>query len=356
MNERHNISAERNPTAKAKGRGQGSRLAFDMRSAKVTTPMATRIAVFVLVIPGLFWVFLGLTWARQSSCLAFGLILVGLGFLFAIWETLSKKAEFDFVRRIFYPRGRGSEEIAFQRVECLEMTRIVNRFNRGRLSTYALDVLLKDGSRRRILTYLEEEGFKADVERLASKMSVPLKIDTPPQISETQSLAEARKNALVRSVVGIGLLGMGLFWLWIWVGSPLWHVWQSGRWAECPAVVRQSELQSSRGGKGGRTYRVHIQYQYEIDGKHHIGERYDFFMSTLYSNLGYKQKLQAVNEMPVGKEIICLVNPEKHAESVISREVQYSYFVCAIFPLIPTVMGLLFLGGVIFGRKKERVV
>ena len=324
-----------------------------MRSAKVTTPLVTRIAVFVLVIPGVFWVFLGLTWARQSSCLAFGLILVGLGFLFAILETLSKKAEFDFVRRFFYPRGRGSGEISFQLVECLEMTHIVNRF---RLSTYALDVLLKDGSRRRILTYHDEESLKADAERLASKMSVPLKIDTPSHESETQSSAEARKNAFVQSVAGMGLLGMGLFLLWLWVGSPLWQVWQSGRWVECPAVVRHSELESSRGGKGGRTYRVQIHYQYEIDGKQHIGNRYDFFMSTMYSNLGYKQKRQAVDEMPVGKEIICLVNPENHADAVISREIQYSYFVCAIFPFIPLVMGMFFLGGVIFGRKKERVV
>ena len=363
MNEKQDLSSLQPSNPQAAVSAQVERIAFDGQSAKVKASIiVTLLPLFVFVLPGAFWIIKGLGVTPVSySMLLFGVVFSSLGILFTMFAmsvAFRKKPEFDFLYGVFYPKGRGAEEISFSLVASLEIKPFLVLNQRRRKQTvYELDAVLKDGSRHRILRHPDLKRIKSDAKELAYRMSVPLELNESSHESEShqktvpaaQKTAPAsQKTKLVQCVLGIVLLGIGAIWLWLWFGRPLWLIQQSARWVDCPAVITHSELKASRGGKGGTTYRVIINYQYEIDGRKFVSDRYDFFMSNLSSNLGYEKKRQAVDEMTVGKQVTCLVNPEDHSDAVICRDVFYSHYVFVIFPLIPLVAGFFFLKSGVF--------
>ena len=360
MNEKQDLSSQQLSNPKATVSAQVERIAFDGQSAKVKASLiVTLLPLFFFVLSGAFWIIKGLGVTPISySMVLFGVVFCSLGMLFNMLMAFRKKPEFDFLYGVFYPKGRGAEEISFSLVASLEITPLVLDQGRRKQTVYELDAVLKDGSRHRILRHPDLECIKSDAKELAYRMSVPLELNESSYESEShqetapkfQKTAPAsKKTTLVQCVLGIVLLGIGAIWLWLWFGRPLWLIQQSARWVECPAVITHSELKASRGGKGGTTYRVIINYQYEIDGRKFVSDRYDFFMSNLSSNLGYEKKRQAVDEMTVGKQVTCLVNPDDHSDAVICRDVFYSHYIFVIFPLIPLVAGFFFLKSGAFG-------
>lgn len=91
---------------------------------------------------------------------------------------------------------------------------------------------------------------------------------------------------------------------------------QSARhWVETPAVVVASEVKSHSGSKGS-TYSVHITYRYEVNGRSHQADRYDFLGGSFS---GYNGKAKIVRQYPPGRKITCFVNPANPADAVLVR-------------------------------------
>ena len=132
----------------------------------------------------------------------------------------------------------------------------------------------------------------------------------------------------------------GSFAAWMLCIKPLSGVIASGGWTPTPARIVSSHLDSSRGSKGGSTYRVNIHYEYDVNGAHYTSNRYDFFRSDMSSNVGVGTMREIVSDMTEGKEVTCLVNPANPTEAVISRAIPWFNALFMLFPL-----PFLFIGG-----------
>ena len=133
---------------------------------------------------------------------------------------------------------------------------------------------------------------------------------------------------------------------------PCIKVWQSRTWRTAPAVVISSRLGTSRGSKGGTTYRIEIEYQYQVDGKTWYGKQYDFF-SSMHTNVGVKGMREAVNKNPIGAKIECLYNPAQPSESVISSDIPGRVFFFALFAFIFSLPGILCFSVFLKSSSKE---
>jgi hypothetical protein len=69
-----------------------------------------------------------------------------------------------------------------------------------------------------------------------------------------------------------------LFYLvgFVLLGYASWAAWKSsaaGRWPRTKGVVTRCEVKTSSGGKGGVTYRVEVEYTYEVARRSYTGDR-----------------------------------------------------------------------------------
>ncbi len=354
MNENSSYSLKDTGNSKDRVPLQSGMLVFYGRSAKVKTPIISLIILsLIILLPEAFFFFNSFRMIHNSYLpLVLSSVFLVLGLLFILLMAFKKTAEFDFMRGVFYPKGQGSDEILFSQLSCLEITRTV--YNRH--TTYNLEAVLKDGSRHRILSLSNVDRLKSDAEELSSRMSVPLKLDESLNVGANRQSQPTKGTFVFLIIFGLILLVSSGFIFWNCFGRPLWLCHQSARWIECPAVVTHSELKVSRGSKGGRAYRVIVRYKYEIDGREYTSDRYDFFMSLFASNLGYDIKRKAVDEMTVGKQVTCLVNPNKHSDAVICRDMFYGHFLFVFFPAVMLLFGILLLkcGSPLFLRSTPK--
>jgi hypothetical protein len=165
-----------------------------------------------------------------------------------------------------------------------------------------------------------------------------------------------RRSLLLLFLIGtvtsaLMFFGAGSLAAWMVCLKPMSGVIASGNWTPTPARIISSHLDRSRSSKGSSTYRINIQYQYDVNGSHYTSNRYDFFRSDMSSNVGVGAMREIVSDMTEGKEITCLVNPANPTEAVISRSIPWFFFLFMLFPL-----PFLFIGGMtIFTATKSLV-
>jgi hypothetical protein len=134
------------------------------------------------------------------------------------------------------------------------------------------------------------------------------------------------------------LFGLGVllpFFVW-----PALQVMEARSWRAVPCRILSSDVATHR-SDDGVTYSVEALYRYEVDGREHRSNRYQFMGGSSGS---YDSKAAAVAGIPEGAEVTCWVNPEDPFDAVIERGFTSDYFFGAI-PLLFVMVGL---GGMVF--------
>ena len=141
---------------------------------------------------------------------------------------------------------------------------------------------------------------------------------------------------------GLLFVTLGGILCYYFLYRPISLVAKSASWSPNAAVVTSSKVDRNI-SHAQKTYSIHIDYQYNYQGKTYRGDRYDFFRSkNIYTS--EKDTIEAiVLHHPVGTKITCLVNPENPAESVISREISYDSFLVGAIPLFFVILGIILL-------------
>ncbi len=164
-----------------------------------------------------------------------------------------------------------------------------------------------------------------------------------PSLSEkTRPLRSAGFVALFFGlffVVGVGFLIP--FFIW-----PALRVVEARSWTETPCEILSSGVRT-HSGDDGSTYSVQVLFRYEIDGREHISDRYQFLSG---SSSGYERKAKAVEKIPPGTQTLCYVNPDDPFDAVLERGFTVDY----LFGLVPLVFVLIGAGGVIFSLGAAR--
>ena len=337
---------------------QSMRLVFrqDSITVKATWRLHLGYILFMAIGTGIFCMGLfssdGLFW----PALIMGALFAGIALLGSLTMILKKTFPlFDMVDGMFYPKGftRDGSGISLKQLDHLEILkeRVYNK--NGSYDSYELNVALKDGSRYNIMDHGADKLLLADAKQLAEKLSLQL-VDAQSGLPVTEPLDEKHKTnsasttsakETIGGVIFLVFFGLmffvaGSFAAWMLCIKPLSGVIASGGWTPTPARIVSSHLDSSRGSKGGSTYRVNIHYEYDVNGAHYTSNRYDFFRSDMSSNVGVGTMREIVSDMTEGKEVTCLVNPANPTEAVISRAIPWFNALFMLFPL-----PFLFIGG-----------
>ena len=155
---------------------------------------------------------------------------------------------------------------------------------------------------------------------------------------------------------GLLFVTLGGILCYYFLYRPISLVAKSASWSPNAAVVTSSKVDRNI-SHAQKTYSIHIDYQYNYQGKTYRGDRYDFFRSkNIYTS--EKDTIEAiVLHHPVGTKITCLVNPENPAESVISRKISYDSLLFGAIPLFFVILGIILLfksARELFLLKKEK--
>ncbi len=127
--------------------------------------------------------------------------------------------------------------------------------------------------------------------------------------------------------------GAGLVAFWFATLRPLLRAHESAAWAETPCEILSSTLER-RSDSDSTTYRVAIRFRYELDGRLHESDRYDF--SSGSTNVGVDKMRAAVDAHPPGRRTVCYVDPGDPGVAVLSRAPASSVwlgFITLLFPL-----------------------
>ena len=341
---------------------QSMRLVFrqDSITVKATWRLHLGYILFMAIGTGIFCMGLfssdGLIW----PALIMGALFASIALLSSLAMILKKTFPlFDMVDGMFYPKGftRDGSGISLKQLDHLEILkeRVYNK--NGSYDSYELNVALKDGSRYNIMDHGADKLLLADAKQLAEKLSLPLiNADTAQPITHEEiklhkelSAPMTAGGAVFLIIFGLMFFGAGSLAAWMVCLKPMSGVIASGNWTPTPARIVSSHLDSSRGSRGGSTYRVNIHYEYDVNGSCHTSDRYDFFSSDMSSNVGVGSMRKTVNELQPGDETTCLVNPANPDEAVISRKIPWFYALFMLFPL-----PFLFIGGMtIFAAIKS---
>ena len=115
----------------------------------------------------------------------------------------------------------------------------------------------------------------------------------------------------------------------------LWPMWRSSAaqtWVELPAEVVSSKLDCPDSSGCGR---IAVSYVYRYQGKDYQCDRYDILYSTLYTNENLERMRRAVRSCPVGKRIVCYVNPDDPSQALVDRNLPDSFFTSRLWMSLP---------------------
>jgi len=350
------------PIAPGGSNFQDKHLVFrqDSITVKFTWKLLLFLSIFLDI--GIIFILIGLFDGEKgfSTPLLFGIIWSSIFLLiFILVMTAGKFPFFDLIDGMFYPKGftRDGSGIPLKQLDHLEIVKEHVYNKNSSYDSYELNVALKDGSRYNIMDHGADKLLLADAKQLAEKLSLPLiNADTAQPITHEEiklhkefSAPMTAGGAIFLIIFGLMFFGAGSLAAWMVCLKPMSGVIASGNWTPTTARIVSSHLDRSRGSKGGSTYRINIQYQYDVNGSHYTSDRYDFFRSGMSSNIGVGNMREIVSDMTEGKEITCLVNPANPTESVISRTIPLFFGLFMLFPL-----PFLFIGGMtIFSAIKS---
>lgn len=139
------------------------------------------------------------------------------------------------------------------------------------------------------------------------------------------------------------LAGMGLFLaaagsVFTWV---LWTAWQRAeetrKWPAVPARIISAQVTGERPTPHSNpAYRTEVRYAFQYEGKPHTGSRIKRVDSPTQHEDNARKKLE---EYPVGKEVLCYVNPAQPDQAVLKHDTRaplYSIW----FPILFVVGGV----------------
>jgi hypothetical protein len=122
---------------------------------------------------------------------------------------------------------------------------------------------------------------------------------------------------------------------------PVLRASASSDWPSVECVILDSKLATSRGSKGGTTYRVEVRYRYTWSGHAYDGDRYDF--SSGFTNVGVDAMRAAVASLPAGRRTVCYVDPDSPSTAVLSRKNPVTVWFGAFTLIFPAVgLGIIF--------------
>ncbi len=140
-------------------------------------------------------------------------------------------------------------------------------------------------------------------------------------------------------------LTVALLFLLVGSGLLVWTVWNvisaldSRRWPEAPGTIVVSDLQRSKGGDGGVSYRPEVTYRYVVDGRELIASRTRFGDRIELS--WSAPAVRAVRKFPVGANVAVRYNPNHPQEAVLEPGIYPSLWVTLVIACGFTAVGIL---------------
>lgn len=157
----------------------------------------------------------------------------------------------------------------------------------------------------------------------------------------------------------VGIFFFGIFFvagsamLYFMTLLPLGSVLLARGWIETPCTIVSSEVGVNRDSDGD-TYKIEVEYTYDVGGREFTGQRYNF-MLDMYSG-GREGKQEVVQSLPPGTQTVCHVNPNDPADAVLNRGLTADMW-WGLFPFpffLVGSIGLLAMTGVVkFGKQRR---
>ena len=219
----------------------------------------------------------------------------------------------------------GKRIVEFSQIAALQVIRKVCHRNKGgKYECWELNLVLDDASRINLLNHANNKRFTEDANRLAEALDLKVwsrNDDCSPEAEEAKKKLLQRQQGSFGFLIVFGLFfaGVPLVMLSTQYIVPLARHCLSADWVECPAKVMASTVESRRGSRS-RVYRLDVKASYEWEGRRYVCERFDFFRSHTFTNIGVEGMRRIADEFPPGTETFCLVNPNHPEQSVMRRQ------------------------------------
>jgi hypothetical protein len=146
--------------------------------------------------------------------------------------------------------------------------------------------------------------------------------------------------------------GIAIGWFLYFPAISGW--WSARTWEEVPCWIEKADMTSSRGRKGGVSYKATASYRYDYRGRTYHSE--EVGLTGGADNIGdFQQRAHAQIRLFEGKDrpFRCYVNPAKPEQAVLFPELRWGLMLMmSIFPMVfPLVGALVSLGGALEARK-----
>ncbi|QJR13935.1 DUF3592 domain-containing protein [Usitatibacter palustris] len=134
-------------------------------------------------------------------------------------------------------------------------------------------------------------------------------------------------GALFMLLFSLPFAGVGLGAAYV-LGQNVSDMFRAQDWVVVKAKVQSAELVSSRGSKGGTTYRAEGTYEYALGGQNYTGTRLGLDRMGGSDNIGDWHETMATylkDAKAADKPITVYVNPDKPAEAVVDRDLRWAW-------------------------------
>lgn len=147
-------------------------------------------------------------------------------------------------------------------------------------------------------------------------------------ISESQPKRSAPAGCLI--VFGSIFFVMGLLASYAALVIPIRDYWSAQSWLQRPCVILTAELQEVRGDDNS-TWKAAFTYRYQFGNREYVGSQDNAFPSS-----GARRNAQRrLDQLPVGTETICWVNPRQPQQALLDRSLHwFNAFAGLFFALI----------------------
>ena len=335
---------DKTPLSKATEANHLYELSFSRSGRIKVVPSPEAVAFILLFIAFAAPVFFH-AWNQESGSPSIFLNVVGLIFAtIPLFLLLRRRPLFKLEYGDIFC---SSERIRQEEVLALQVVQL-NFYKKRRIhSCWEANLVLQDLSRRHIYVSGNKRIFDAAMQQLAERLHLPVWENDDmwkPDDEATLRRHEKNKGTLVPSLCfSFLILVVPVCLLFFCVVFPACLSLRSRSWQRYPAVVTFSEVkekwESGNRGGGHWTYKVDIRAKYLHDGKSHLCERYDYFLSWRFSQFTKRKELEKlVQEHPVGSETTCLVNPKRPWEAVITNRIPLMSIVPPILWAMPFLM------------------